>query len=162
MQNQDRFSKFKLNRVKFFYLFGIFIYVLAIGYISEATASDRNTVPCEVRLEFTRDEAGGQLVRYIFFLQVKNRTPQPVKAVSVLWLSKNGEILGNSDADCKAENEPIEVGHTGQCSRTVQTISNRLIESFGQSIWTDIVNSELKTFKRIKSCKIVGYRHKFG
>ena len=54
-----------------FYLFGIFIYVLAIGYISEATASDRNTVPCEVRLEFTRDEAGGQLVRYIFFLQVK-------------------------------------------------------------------------------------------
>ena len=162
MQNQDRLGKFKLNWVKFFCFFGIFVSVSAIGYISDATASERNTVPCQVRLEFKRDEVGGQLVHYTFFLQVKNRKPQPVKAISVIWLDENGEILGNSDADCKAENGPIEVGHTGQCSRTVQTISNRLIETFGQSLWTDIVNSELKTFERIKSCKIVGYRYKSG
>ena len=130
--------------------------------MSESVAAEPKSVPCQVRLEFTHDEAGGQLVRYRLFLQVKNQKPQPITAVSVLWLDKNDEILGNSDANCKAENVSLKVGQAGQCSQTVQTISNRLIQSFGQSLWTDIVNSELKTFERIKSCKIIGYRYESG
>ena len=160
MQIQDRFGKIELNLVKFFCLLSVFLAVLAGGHAPELVAAETNTVQCQVRLEFARDDAGGQLIRYRLFLQVKNKEPQPVASVSVLWLGKNGEILGNSDADCKAENAPLEVGQTGQCSRTVQTISNRLIQSFGQSLWTDIVNSELKTFERIKSCKVMGYRFK--
>ena len=82
--------------------------------------------------------------------------------VSVLWMDDEGRIVGNSDADCRADGVLLDVSQTGQCSRTVQTISNRLIQSFGQSIWTEVVNSELRTFDRIKSCKIMGYRYGQG
>ena len=162
MQNQDHFEKIKVKWVKFFYLFGIFLSFSAGIHMPESAAAETKTVPCQVRLEFTRDETGGQLVRYRLFLQVRNQKPRSVTAVSVLWLDKNYEILGNSDANCKSEDVSLEVGHTGQCSQTIQTISNRLIQSFGQSVWTDIVNSELKTLERIKSCKIIGYRYESG
>ncbi len=159
MQIQDRFDKIKLNWAKIFRWVGVFVTISASGYAPETVAAETKTVPCQVRLEFSRDDTGKQLIRYSLFLQVKNLNPQPITSVSILWLDKNDEILGNSDADCKAENEPLEVGQTGQCSRTVQTISNLLIQSFGQSVWTDVVNSELKTFERIKSCKVLGYRY---
>ena len=162
MQKQGRFRKSLVYLGKFFCLFGIFLSISVGGSVSESAGAEARTVPCQVRLEFTRDEAGGQLVRYRLFLQIKNQKPRPVTAISVLWLDKDHEILGNSDADCKADNVPLETGQTGQCSQTVQTISNRLIQSFGQSLWTDIVNSELKTFERIKSCKVMGYRYKSG
>lgn len=164
MQNQDRFGKIKVNWVKFFCLFGVFLSFSAGVYMSELVAAETKSAACQVHLEFTRDEAGGQLVHYRLFLEVKNKKAQPVTAFSVLWLDKNDEILGNSNADFKAENVSLEVDQAGagQCSPTVQTISNRLIQSFSQSLWTDIVNSQLKTFERIKSCKIIGYRYESG
>lgn len=150
------------RRSVFFCLFGVAFIASVLGYTPPIAAAEAQTVPCQVRLEFSRDEAGGQLVRYRLFLQVKNDRPRPVSTVSVLWLDERNATIGNSDADCRADGAPLEVSQTGECSRTVQTISNRLIQSFGQSIWTEIVNSELKTFDRIKSCKIMGYRHGQG
>ena len=162
MQNQDRFRKFKVNWVKFFCLFGLLLSISAGVYMSESAAAETKNVPCQLHLKFPHDEAGGRLIRYRLFLQVKNQKPQPVTAVSVLWLDKTDENLGNSDADCKAKNVSLEVGQAGQCSQTVKTVSNHLIQSFVQSMWTDIVNSELKTFERIKSCKINGYCDESG
>ena len=146
----------------FSWLFGLCVLVSVPDFSDGLQAGEAQIVPCQVRLEFSRDDAGGQLVRYRLFLQVKNNKPQPVSTVSMLWLDEQNTIIGNSDADCRADDLPLDVSQTGQCSRTVQTISNRLIQSFGQSIWTEIVNSELKTFDRIKSCKIVGYRYGQG
>lgn len=147
------------GRGLFFYLLGVLLFASAQICALEAKADNSQTVSCQVRLEFARDEAGGQMVRYRLFLQVKNDKPRPIAAVSVLWLDDQQAVIGNSDADCRAEGQPLEVSQTGQCSRTIQTISNRLIQSFGQSIWTEIVNSELKTFDRIKTCKVMGYRY---
>ena len=92
MQNQDRFGKIKVNWVKFFCLFGLLLSISAGVYMSESAAAETKNVPCQLRLKFTRDEAGGQLVRYRLFLQVKNQKPEPVTAVSVLWLDKTEEI----------------------------------------------------------------------
>ena len=130
--------------------------------MSESAAAETKNIPGQLRIKNSHDEAGGQLVCYRLFLQAKNQKSEPVTAVSVLWLDKTEEIWGNSDADCKAENVSLEVGQAVQCNQTVQTISNHLIQSFGQSLWTDIINSELKTFERIKSCKINGYRYESG
>ncbi|EHI47983.1 hypothetical protein HIMB100_00015580 [SAR116 cluster alpha proteobacterium HIMB100] len=152
----------KQVQLTIFWLLGLSVLVVLTSFSSALIAAEGQTVPCQVRLEFSRDEAGGQLVRYRLFLQIKNTRPQPVSTVSVLWLDAQNTIIGNSDADCRANDLPLDVSQTGQCSRTVQTISNRLIQSFGQSIWTEIVNSELKTFDRIKSCKIEGYRYGRG
>ena len=149
----------QVRPVHLFLAFGAECSDLFTEFFSRSSGREDQIVPCQVRLEFSRDAAGGQLVSYRLFLQVKNDKPQPVSTVSMLWLDEQNTIIGNSDADCRADDLPLEVSQTGQCSRTVQTISNRLIQSFGQSIWTKIVNSELKTFDRIKSCKIVGYRY---
>ena len=153
------FWRSRQNRPIFFGLFGLSLVASLLGHTPDLQASERSDIPCQIRLEFARDDAGGQLVRYRLFLQVKNNKPRPVSTVSVLWLDDQNSIVGNSDADCRADGVSLDVSQTGQCSRTVQTISNRLIQSFGQSIWTEIVNSELKTFDRIKSCKIEGYRY---
>ena len=116
-------------------------------------------IPCEVRLEFSTDPKIGQVVSYTLSIQVKNTSPQPITTISLLWLDEDGKIIGNSDADCRLETKSLDVSHTGQCKRVVQTVSNRLIQSFGQSVWTKLVNSELSNFKRIKSCRLVGYRY---
>ena len=53
-------------------------------------------IPCEVRLEFSTDPAIGQVVSYTLSVQVKNTSPQPITAVSLLWLDEDGKIIGNS------------------------------------------------------------------
>jgi len=91
-------------------------------------------------------------------MQITNLKPRPITAVSVNWLNENNEIIGNSDADCRLDNQPLGLSQTGQCSRKVQSINQRWMEKLGQMIWTEMVNSELSEFRRIKSCKIQGYR----
>ena len=127
-----------------------------VASTASATVKD---IPCNVRLEFGTDPTIGQVVSYTLSVQVKNTSPQPITAISLLWLDGEGKIIGNSDADCRLETKSLEVSHTGQCKRVVQTVSNRLIQSFGQTVWTKLVNSELSQFKRIKSCRLVGYRY---
>ena len=129
--------------------------IMALGTAVAATKD----IPCDVRLEFSADPAIGQVASYTLSVQVKNSSPQPITAVSLLWLDDAGAIIGNSDADCRLESKSLEVSHTGQCKRVVQTVSGKLIQSFGQTVWTELVNSELSNFKRIKSCRLVGYRY---
>ena len=116
------------------------------------------TIPCQVRLEFQTTSSGQQLVHYRLYMQITNTKPRPVTAVSVEWLNDASQIIGNSDADCRFDNQPLGLSQTGQCSRNVQSINQRWMEKLGQMIWTEMVNSELSGFRRIKSCKIIGYR----
>ena len=135
--------------------------LLCVAFIIAASAASATVkdIPCNVRLEFSMDPKIGQVVSYTLSVQVKNTSPQPITAISLLWLDEDGKIIGNSDADCRFETKSLDVSHTGQCKRVVQNISNRLIQSFGQTVWTELVNSELSNFKRIKSCRLVGYRY---
>ena len=116
-------------------------------------------IPCQIRLDFTRDAGGIQIARYRLFLQLTNSQPQPIEAVSVHWHDKDNRLIGNSDADCRFEGEALRLSQTGQCTSTIQTISQKLIDSFGQSIWTEIVNAELAQFNQVTSCQIAGYRY---
>ena len=137
------------------------LFVLCGAFILEAgnAFAAPKDIPCDVRLEFSTDPSIGQVVSYTLSVQVKNSSPQPITAVSLLWLDNAGVVIGNSDADCRLESKSLEVSHTGQCKRVVQTVSSKLIQSFGQTVWTELVNSELSNFKRIKSCRLVGYRY---
>ena len=116
------------------------------------------TIPCQVRLEFQTTSSGQQLVHYRLYMQVTNSKPRPITAVSVEWLDETSQIIGNSDADCRFDSQPLGLSQTGQCSRNVQSINQRWMEKLGQMVWTEMVNSELSGFRRIKSCKIIGYR----
>ena len=140
-------------------LFAFSVFCAASTIAAGTAFAATKDIPCDVRLEFSTDPAIGQVVSYTLSVQVKNSSPQPVTAVSLLWLDNAGVVIGNSDADCRLESKSLEVSHTGQCKRVVQTVSSKLIQSFGQSVWTELVNSELSNFKRIKSCRLVGYRY---
>lgn len=64
MQNLGRFGEMKLNKVIFFCLFSMFLSVLTSGYVPELAASEKQTVPCQMSLEFDRDGAVVPLVYY--------------------------------------------------------------------------------------------------
>ena len=127
-------------------------------WIGASSISFAQTIPCQVRLVFDTASSGQQVVSYRLFMQIKNSTPQPVLAVSAYWLDEDEQVIGNSDADCRFDGQPLGLSQTGQCSAEIQHINQRWIERLGQLVWTEMINSELSQFKRIKSCKIVGYR----
>ena len=159
MQYQGRFGEMKLNKVIFCCLFVMFLSVSTGGYAAGLVATESYTNPSQVRLEFALNDTGGLFVLYRLIMQAKNKKPRSVTTISSVLLDKDFEMLGNCDEDCRVQNKPDEVGQTGQCSRIVKTNSNRLVHSFSQLLWTDIVNSELETFERIKSCIMPCYRY---
>jgi len=136
-------------------LFGLAALTFWMGAYNAAFAQ---TIPCHVRLVFDTHPNGGQIVRYQLYMQVKNQTPQPLLAVSTHWLDKTGEIIGKREENCRGDGNPTGLSQTGKGSAQIQTVNQRWMEKLGQMIWTEMVNSELSEFKRIKSCKIVGYR----
>ena len=138
-------------------LLRLFAMALCLWSIA-STAAISQTIPCQVRLEFETTSTGQQLIHYRLFMQITNTKPRPITAVSVEWLNEQNEIIGNSDADCRLDDAALGLSQTGQCSRKVQSINQRWMEKLGQMIWTEMVNSELSAFRRIKSCKIQGYR----
>ncbi len=127
-------------------------------WVSVSAPAYAQNVPCQVRLVFDTSPNGHQLVTYRLFMQIKNTTPQPLIAVSAHWLDETGQNIGNSDADCRFDGMALGLSQTGQCTAQIQAVNQRWMEKLGQMIWTEMVNSELTEFKRIKSCKIVGYR----
>lgn len=132
---------------------GLFIWLAA------GAGASAQTIPCQVRLVFETEAQRGQQVEYKLFLQLKNITAQPVQTVSVLWLDRDENVIGNSHADCRFAGQGLGLSQTGQCTASIQQINQRWMDRLGQTIWTEMVNSELEGFKRINSCKVVGYRH---
>lgn len=149
------------------YFAGILTVIMALGaMITTATASQHralDTVPCDIKLIFGTDKQGMSTVSYDLELQISNRTARFISDISVYWLNASKDIIGNSDAACghvtdRQNRQGIAPGETGACRRTVQTVGGRLLDRLGQETWTNIINAEMRNFKHVRQCAVIGYR----
>jgi len=109
-------------------------------------------------MSFSSDKNGFPIVLYNLEMQVSNNQKRIISGVSILWLDKNGETVGNSDAICAVPNG-IPPTEAGSCKRVIQTVGSHILERLGQETWTEIVNSEMRNFRVVKKCLIVGYKY---
>ena len=115
-------------------------------------------VPCDIKLVFGVDDRGMPLVSYDLEMQISNRQGRTITGISVHWLDRSAEIIGNSDALCGQDYDGIKPTQSGSCRRVVQKIGGRLLDRLGQDTWTKIINSEMTNFREVRQCTIIGYR----
>ncbi len=113
--------------------------------------------PCNIRLVFASDDRGMPSVSYKLFLQIKNRTARDIAGVSVFWLDKESNIMGNSAASCGVKSVAVGPSETGQCETVVQQVGGALLQRLGKTTWTEIINHQLTDFRKVKQCAIIGY-----
>ena len=136
-----------------------FIIFTAVNSPLFATShSKAEIVPCDIKLVFGVDDSGMSLVSYDLEMQISNRLGQTIKGISVHWLDRSAEIIGNSDAVCGQDYDGIKPAQSGSCRRVVQKIGGRLLDRLGQNTWTKIINSEMTNFREVQHCAIIGYR----
>ncbi len=121
-------------------------------------AEDSNIVPCNINLVFGMDDNGFSRVSYDLEMQITNKKRHTINGVSVHWLNAQSEVIGNSDATCGTQSAGIKIAQAGACRRTIQKIGERLLKQLGQETWTSIINSEMRNFREVKFCNIIGYR----
>jgi hypothetical protein len=137
---------------------------MSIAFALMATSSGASDfkssppIPCHIKLIFGINSKGVSVASYVLETQVTNNFAQPIAGVSLHWLDDQENVINNSQAICGDENAPIDPSQTGSCKQTTQEIGEDLLNRLGQKTWTDIINSELKNFERIKQCRVVGYR----
>ena len=129
---------------------------LMVSPLNAAFSSE--ILPCAVRLVFKEASQGTDVV-YLLSMQYKNRTARPISAVSTLLMSGTSNVVGNAQADCTYDGEPLNAGDTGECSWPIQVVGAKLMSSYGSAAWTDIVNDKLEKFQTIVQCDIVGHRY---
>ena len=120
--------------------------------------SKAEIVPCDIKLVFSTNDSGISLVSYDLELQINNHQGRTIKGVSVHWLDRRAEIIGNSDTLCGQDHGGIKPAQSGSCRRVVQKIGGRLLDRLGQDTWTKIINSEMINFREVRQCAIIGYR----
>ena len=116
-------------------------------------------IPCSIKMIFTHDDYG-PAAEYHLTAQVTNRTGRPVIGVSTLFYDVQSKLLGNTELECLNGRPSLNPGSTGQCSGLLQTIDGKMMEKFGTTTWTEIVNFQLKKLDSIGKCKIEGFRYK--
>ena len=117
------------------------------------------TAPCDIRLVFGTDVRGMPSVAYKLGLQIRNRAARHISGVSVYWLDSESAIIGNSSATCGVKTIGIGPSEAGQCETIVQQIGGSLLQKFGQTTWTEIINHELANFNQVKKCAIIGFEY---
>jgi hypothetical protein len=138
---------------------GIFImFTAANSSLFAGSHSKAEIVPCDIKLVFGVDDRGMSLVSYDLEMQISNRQGRTIKGISVHWLDRSAEIIGNSDALCGQDYDGIKPAQSGSCRRVVQKIGGRLLDRLGQDTWTKIINSEMTNFREVRQCAITGYR----
>ena len=136
-----------------------FIIFTAVNSPLFATShSKAEIVPCHIKLVFGVDDSGMSLVSYDLEMQISNRQGRTITGISVHWLDRSAEIIGNSDAVCGQDYDGIKPAQSGSCRRVVQKIGGRLLDRLGQDTWTKIINSEMTNFREVQHCAIIGYR----
>ena len=133
---------------------------LLIASLTSATislASEERTV-CGINLFFTHDEYG-PAAEYHLTTQFTNRTARAVSGISTLFFDINNALIGNAELNCEKGRPALHPGSTGQCSALLQTIDGKMMEKFGTTMWTDIVNIQLQRLNSITKCEIKGYRY---
>ena len=128
--------------------------ILSVG--SSSFAADK--IPCSIQMIFTHDDYG-PAAEYYLTAQITNRTGRPVIGVSTLFYDGKSILLGNTELDCLNGGPSLNPGSTGQCSWLLQTIDGKMMEKFGTTMWTDIVNIQLQRLNSITTCQINGYRY---
>lgn len=118
-----------------------------------------SNIPCSVNMIFTHDDYG-PAAGYHLTAQITNRTGRPVIGVSTLYYDGKRKLLGNTELDCLNGRPSLNPGSTGQCSGLLQAIDGKMMEKFGTTTWTEIVNFQLKKLDSITECKIEGFRYK--
>ena len=134
------------------------ITILLAAFAPLHAAEDSNIVPCDIKLVFGMDDNGFSRVSYDLEMQITNKKRHTINGVSVHWLNAQSEVIGNSDATCGTQSAGIEIAQAGACRRTIQKIGERLLKQLGQETWTSIINSEMRNFREVKFCNIIGYR----
>ncbi|MGB0556844.1 MAG: hypothetical protein ACPHI0_00625 [Paracoccaceae bacterium] len=120
-------------------------------------AAEERTV-CGINLFFTHDEYG-PAAEYHLTTQFTNRTGRAISGISAVFFDANESLIGNAELNCELGRPPLHPGSTGQCSALLQTIDGKMMEKFGTTMWTDIVNIQLQRLNSITSCNIEGYRY---
>ena len=138
---------------------GVFImFTAANSSLFAGSQSKAEIVPCDIKLVFGVDDSGMSLVSYDLEMQISNRQGRTITGISVHWLDRSAEIIGNSDAVCGQDYDGIKPAQSGSCRRVVQKIGGRLLDRLGQNTWTKIINSEMTNFREVQHCAIIGYR----
>ena len=138
---------------------GVFIMFTAANRpLFASSHSKAEIVPCDIKLVFGVDDRGMSVVSYDLEIQIRNHQGRTIKGISLHWLDRNAEIIGNSDALCGQDHDGIKPAQSGSCRRVVQKIGGRLLDRLGQDTWTKIINSEMTNFHEVRQCAIIGYR----
>ena len=138
---------------------GFIIFTSANSSLFAGSQSKAEIVPCDIKLVFSIDDRGMSLVSYNLEMQISNRQGRTIKGISVHWLDRSAEIIGNSDTLCGQDHGGIKPAQSGSCRRVVQEIGGRLLDRLGQDTWTKIINSEMTNFREVRQCAIIGYRY---
>jgi hypothetical protein len=138
---------------------GVFIIFIAANRpLFAGSHSKAEIVPCDIKLVFGVDDSGMSVVSYVLEIQISNHQGRTIKGISLHWLDRSAEIIGNSDALCGQDHGGIKPAQSGSCRRVVQKIGGRLLDRLGQDTWTKIINSEMTDFREVRQCAIIGYR----
>ena len=138
---------------------GVFIIFTAVNSPLFAGSHGKvDIVPCDIKLVFSTDDSGMSLVSYNLEMQISNHQGRTIEGISVHWLDRSAEIIGNSDTLCGQDHGGIKPAQSGSCRRVVQEIGGRLLDRLGQDTWTKIINSEMTNFREVWQCAIIGYR----
>ena len=157
--NLARLCQSATNIIALLAIAGVFImFTAANSSLFAGSQRKAEIVPCDIKLVFSIDDSGMSLVSYNLEMQISNRQGRTIKGISVHWLDRSAEIIGNSDTLCGQDHDGIKPAQSGSCRRVVQEISGRLLDRLGQNTWTKIINSEMTNFREVWQCAIIGYR----
>ena len=157
--NSARFCHSETKMIALLAMAGVFMMVTATNDpLVAGSHSKADIVPCDIKLVFGVDDSGMSLVLYDLEMQISNHQGRTITGISVHWLDRSAEIIGNSDALCGQDHGGIKPAQSGSCRRVVQEIGGRLLDRLGQDTWTKIINSEMTNFREVWQCAIIGYR----
>ena len=157
--NLARLCQSATNIIVLLAIAGVFIiFTAANSPLFAGNHSKAEIVPCDIKLVFSIDDNGMSLVSYNLEMQISNHQGRTIKGISVHWLDRSAEIIGNSDTLCGQDYGGIKPAQSGSCRRVVQKIGRRLLDRLGQDTWTKIINSEMTNFRDVRQCAIIGYR----
>ena len=157
--NLARLCQSATNIIALLAIAGVFIvFTAANSPLFASSQSKAEIVPCDIKLVFSVDDSGMSLISYHLEMQISNRHSRTIKGISVHWLDRSAEIVGNSDTLCGQDHGGIKPAQSGSCRSVVQKISGRLLDRLGQDTWTKIINSEMTNFQEVWQCAIIGYR----
>ena len=99
--NLARLCQSATNIIALLAIAGVFIiFTSANSSLFASSQNKAEIVPCDIKLVFSIDDSCMSLVSYNLEMQISNRQGRNIKGISVHWLDRSAEIIGNSDTLC--------------------------------------------------------------